>query len=672
MIRRQSATLAAVCLAAMLALALPRAAADELFLAGQGPPGPSSLWLAGVGGDTTFIHILDTDHWSLIAQSQGQATAICPVAQTLHVFYAGRGYQIYERQVELERWQDRPGPLWPKELGERAVIATCAGLAGQGRPTTAPTQPAQGAPAATTAAATTPTQFTLYILLGPASSAAATAPQTQASAPVVAETLPAASAGGAPAGNPPGREPVFLGFADWQWYSLPAPPAGLMPPIGKASLAMMLDGLYLLTSTADGLPTGWARFEDGRWTKLELPPLEESARVGGLIGLGPDLLLWGTTASDGRQVWFARLDGRGGTLGPIRQVHWNNTGQRIAPEDAVVLSAHGKALAMAWGASGQWHTAGVSLEGQVNALPDVTDHPMPSQQLGVWFTWIQAALAMLLVLGLLSRQRRDMLKPFALPAGAIPSPWLKRVMAFLIDFLPFWFAGMFLTGYGQMDEAQIRRVFNQIMQGRQPEVSFLPPVLLSWGLYVGYAILAEKTFSATIGKLALRMRVVSAEGRSPSWAQIIIRNVCKPVEVLSPVPMDLVFIFWPVFNRLRRRAGDIVAGTAVIEVTFRPAVIGPAVPPPQEDQTEESPGSGASSKEAGARVEPPEIPNPKSQIPNKLQISNSKGEETTLCCHARRCTRRLEFGAWDFASRRWRVFGIWDLEFRISCSRRQR
>jgi hypothetical protein len=56
-----------------------------------------------------------------------------------------------------------------------------------------------------------------------------------------------------------------------------------------------------------------------------------------------------------------------------------------------------------------------------------------------------------------------------------------------------------------------------------------------------------------------------------------------------------------------------------------------------------------------------EIPNSKSQIPNKLQIPNSKTLYQAFACSP------LGLGAWN-------LFGIWDLEFgifrRYSCERR--
>jgi uncharacterized RDD family membrane protein YckC len=591
---------AIACLAVLLAPALTAAAADELLLAGQGQ-GPPALWLVGVHGPVSYIHALNADRWSLVSESQGQATALCPAGSELHVFFAGRGYRILDWDAQRQRWDNRPGTLWRESLGQRVVIAACPGPSGPaGRPATAAFTAATSAsstassspgeaPSSTSQAS--PATFDLCILLAPAPIVPA-APQSQAgSAPASSSVASMPAVGSAPAVGSEDRAPAFLCLSNFQWQELPAPPASLLPPMGRASLALMGEAVYLLTTTADGLPVGWARFAQGQWTMLTLPELGEDRRAGGLIALNADLLIWGTSivAGGGQKVWFARLDERAGTLGAIRQVRSAGTVQQISPQEPIVLSRQSSAsLALAWGSAGKWHAATLGTDGEITStLSNVIDRSGTSEQLWQWFQYIQFGLTALLVLLLLARKRRETTQPFTLPAAAVPSPWLKRVMAFLVDYLPFWLVGLFLTGYGDIDQTQMRRILDQLWHLQPPELSFLPPVMTSIGLYVAYAILTEKIIGATLGKLALRMRVVAADGRSPSWGQIIIRNLCKPIELLAPLPMCLVFILWPLFNPLRRRAGDIVAGTAVIETSFRAALIGPSVPP-QEEEGEES------------------------------------------------------------------------------------
>ena len=91
--------------------------------------------------------------------------------------------------------------------------------------------------------------------------------------------------------------------------------------------------------------------------------------------------------------------------------------------------------------------------------------------------------------------------------------------------------------------------------------------------------------AATPGKRSMRLRVVAREGRQLTANAIFARNVMRELEVFLPFsflffggrdePLTAlttimvlvwlgVFVFMPIFNRDKLRAGDIVAGTWVI------------------------------------------------------------------------------------------------------------
>ena len=92
---------------------------------------------------------------------------------------------------------------------------------------------------------------------------------------------------------------------------------------------------------------------------------------------------------------------------------------------------------------------------------------------------------------------------------------------------------------------------------------------------------------ATLGKRLLGLRVVARDGARLSTAAVISRNALREIELFLPLSFlamqaatdsfdwligslgllwSLLFLFFPLFNRDRMRAGDLIAGTWVVEV----------------------------------------------------------------------------------------------------------
>ncbi|WP_461535111.1 RDD family protein [Spongorhabdus nitratireducens] len=79
-----------------------------------------------------------------------------------------------------------------------------------------------------------------------------------------------------------------------------------------------------------------------------------------------------------------------------------------------------------------------------------------------------------------------------------------------------------------------------------------------------YYWVMEVRFGGTIGKFAMKIKVVNAEGNYPSVGQVFLRTVTRPVEVnpffLVAIPA-FVFAF---FTPKRQRLGDLISKTYVI------------------------------------------------------------------------------------------------------------
>lgn len=108
-----------------------------------------------------------------------------------------------------------------------------------------------------------------------------------------------------------------------------------------------------------------------------------------------------------------------------------------------------------------------------------------------------------------------------------------------------------------------------------------------------YFVLAETgARAATLGKRILKLRVVARDGGRLTGAALLARNLMREVEIFLPLTFlgaasaqgfggtatllvglawSLLFLFFPLFNRDRMRAGDLIAGTWVIVAERRSA-----------------------------------------------------------------------------------------------------
>lgn len=78
--------------------------------------------------------------------------------------------------------------------------------------------------------------------------------------------------------------------------------------------------------------------------------------------------------------------------------------------------------------------------------------------------------------------------------------------------------------------------------------------LIDWGYFAGSEILLGQQ---TLGKRALRLRVVSRDGGTPDVESLLVRNLIRIVDLFVGVPAMAV-------DPLARRLGDRLAGTLVV------------------------------------------------------------------------------------------------------------
>ena len=90
-------------------------------------------------------------------------------------------------------------------------------------------------------------------------------------------------------------------------------------------------------------------------------------------------------------------------------------------------------------------------------------------------------------------------------------------------------------------------------------------MLLMFGLMWGYSVVCEVWFNGqTVGKRALGLRVVNADGTPITWMPSVVRNLLRVVDAMPGVYG--VGLASTLIDRHARRLGDIIAGTLVIHV----------------------------------------------------------------------------------------------------------
>jgi uncharacterized RDD family membrane protein YckC len=84
----------------------------------------------------------------------------------------------------------------------------------------------------------------------------------------------------------------------------------------------------------------------------------------------------------------------------------------------------------------------------------------------------------------------------------------------------------------------------------------------------------EATRGATVGKMALGLRVVKTDGSMPDWGSTIVRNLLRIVDMFPYFIPYLVGAILVWTSPTRQRLGDRVAGTMVVRKDAVPEITG--------------------------------------------------------------------------------------------------
>lgn len=567
----------------------PAAAEERALIAGSS----EALWLVTGATDDggrplTSMHVRTGDQWTTLPSRTGVPQRICIHDKTLHLFYEGGGYWTHapDGSATPGSWPAPWAGLTPRAVATNpnaeatelyALMRAPAETAADPEPATSQPAPAGNAAASTAPAETQPTA-TQPKDVSPTAKGYPTIQsrparegepdhEPTASAPASAGTTTPADA--LTLRSPGGEVFVLRGN---RWRRLAALPDWKLPSSAVYSMAVGPEGLYLLACVPDGAPVRFAVFQDDRWRTLPNPAWSErDGQARGLIAAGQDLLLAGTVhETTGARPWLRLVQRPSGELDAPRPIRQEDEPLVIGSDEKLAVGPMGATLAIAWGEGANWTIGTLRLNGDVTnvAEEDFTGPSVQDRLLLRWTDWLPVVLTALIVGVLIYRYRKGRLSAMRLPADRAPTPWIKRILAFLIDAVPLGELASLLSGAYAMDHGELTRLLEQISERQEMPPAMTRMLLLWMAMLLIYSILAEWKFGATLGKRLLRMEVVGPDGARPTIGPIFLRNITKPMELLTP--LNLLFVLWPLFTKYRQRVGDILACTAVVDRKRRP------------------------------------------------------------------------------------------------------
>jgi len=324
----------------------------------------------------------------------------------------------------------------------------------------------------------------------------------------------------------------------WKDIALPSMPTQPM------SVSVLRNQPVLVTIA----PTGWTTTSPGTRPGNGKPP--ESAR----IKLTIHALQADTIADTAQRIEYQDQNGRKPLTLP---------GDSI-PQTCSLGTAAESQLALLWREKQSYRFALVDLNGSVAENKEVEELLKGTPAFDtrkIIDNFLLAIPILLLAFILLGRQKRPT-GPLILPAQFIPGAFSKRLVAVIIDYLPFLLLASLVLVAIRPDLAT-EDITAIMVQERNIPLEPVLCVLGSLAAWVIYGSIMESRFGATLGKMAMRIEVTSVDGRNPTIRQAVLRNLIRPIELSWPVIIFTLAI--PLLMRTRQRLGDILARTVVVE-----------------------------------------------------------------------------------------------------------
>jgi uncharacterized RDD family membrane protein YckC len=341
----------------------------------------------------------------------------------------------------------------------------------------------------------------------------------------------------------------------------------------RISAAVTGGTLYVCISSGPG-ETRLAAWKHPTWKDVSLPPAIASAHLLGLVPVRDKPLTAvcavGADEPGKQQIVLAAMDAGGeGFSTPAQPVLQG--GKPVSwPEKAdVLVTGVGDRIAMLWHEEAVLKFALVESTGNVISIEDVTvldNVPVigRGQEMIQYFT---IGVIAVLVMSMLVLRPKTAPKPFQLPPAIPPGNLGRRLLAGLIDLVPFFLlsAAIFPLPTVAFDAIGDTDKFLQVMGELMSRENYAYSVILAMVTYVIYCTATEYRFGATLGKRAMKLRVVGNGAARAGLREVVLRNLVKVIELMS-LPLLLLV---PLITRNRQRLGDLFAQTAVVDATAR-------------------------------------------------------------------------------------------------------
>lgn len=390
----------------------------------------------------------------------------------------------------------------------------------------------------------------------------------------------------------PGLGVYLSGPAEWKHLTdLPNVPVDADT---RVSAAVSGGALYVCISSGPG-ENRLVAWKARRWKDVPLPALLADGHVLGLVpGRGKSLTAVCAVDADEpgeRHIILAAMDAGGeGFSTPAQPVL--RDGKAVPwPEKAHVLVTRlGDGVAMLWHDEAVLKFALVASTGNLISIEDVTvldNVPVQGQGQEI-IHYFTIGVVAALVLSMLILRPKNAPRVFQLPPAVAPGNLGRRLLAGLMDLVPFFLlsAAVFpLPPLAFGDIGDTDKFLDRMAELMAME-SYAYSVVLAMATYVIYCVAMEYRFGATLGKRAMKLRVVGNGAAPAGLREVVLRNLVKVIELMS-LPLLLLV---PLITRNRQRLGDLFAQTAVVDATARP----PAEPeddprddpPPLPDETD--------------------------------------------------------------------------------------
>ena len=553
--RGRAAITRLVLISAALGLSAPAAMGEkQILLAGDAGAVWLACWNPDGGSWSLSVRPAGAPDWEDPREVQArELKGLGAAGDSAVLFLKERGVMRHFPAQATGHVGVKPGSdLWPPP-GEGELLATCPGGGSPNDLLVLVKRAASGRSRATRPA-TRPTT-------GPTQPSAPTRPVTRPAGDVQVEVERFRHRGT--------WELALLRYAGQEWDELAVLPSR-EDVLVSAGIAAHGGAVYVLLKVEQ---PALLALSEGTWRTVDLPEGVDAA-AGRLVSLAEGLALAAFDPSTGAVSISLLVREKWSNARPVR------IGDDAAPwkgSAAPQITRFGNKLAFAWLEHGELFFGQCGLDASLTREPlkvfERTASKLSGERIQGVFFW--AVLGMLLAL-MIWPGRSLRTSPFVLPEGMLPAPIGRRAVAFVIDMLPF--AVLFLS-FMVGDWEEVAKAFRSALEG-EAAGALSAASFFALGGYAAYSFIMELLFGATLGKMAMRLRVVGTDGRKPTLREVALRNVSKIPELSS-----LILLVFIVLTRYRQRLGDKIAWTAVIDATYLP-------PPPTPGQTDASPPRG--------------------------------------------------------------------------------